>query len=161
MTYSCVADVFCQHATQKPHVVALESEAECVTYAQLWELAGAAACALRARGACSGKLVGLQLPRGSQWYACTVACAVLGVPFVWLSGGATKRQQDFDAEVKRVLRPDLVIVAEDSDDGEESEDSDDGEETEDSEVSHAMELNCKGQDGAPGFQYVVPTLLVV
>eukprot|EP00667_Euglena_gracilis_P000483 EG_transcript_483 len=113
-----VSEVFAQHAKARPQVPALQTAAGCLSYGDLHRQAVRLARALLVRGLQGRTPVAIWLPRGPDWLVCTVAVALVGVPFVWMSaepaGGDREPgpQGAFNAEVLRVFAPQLVIHTE-------------------------------------------------
>ena len=94
-----------------PQVVALKCSGQ-VTYVDLYHMAVRVAKSLLAMGVDRSRPLGIKMARGVHWYVCTVAASMIGVPFMWLSSGATNEEIEsaYNAELMQEFKPQCIIV---------------------------------------------------
>jgi len=110
-----VGDIFRYHADTHGDIIALETPAVSISYREVYSRATALARGLSPRIVAGDRPVALHLPRGPDWLCCTVAAALLGIPFLWLSadGHDPEAEAAFNLEALKVHTPQLIIAPSD------------------------------------------------
>jgi amino acid adenylation domain-containing protein len=105
--YPDVLGLILRHAEDRPEAPALQDDAVCLSYAQLFERAGRLAAGLNALGARAGDRVAVRLPNSAAFVTLALGCLWAGAPFVPLS---TDNPPARSARVLDDCQPALFVV---------------------------------------------------